>query len=133
MLVAVSTWTLILVFFLILTKRGECQEEAVFRRKVGKYLANYVIRTENTTSELECGIHCSGDSLCASVNYKTSGTNIGLCELNSKALDERESDMLLLDSTDFNHLHIDTRVRKYILNKCGRILYLFNFILYLLG
>ena len=65
----------------------------------------------------------SGDSLCASVNYKTSGTNKGICELNSKALDERESDMLLLDSTDFNHLHIDTRVRKYVLNKCGRILY----------
>jgi hypothetical protein len=130
MFVAISTWTLILIFFLILTKRGDGQEEAVFRRKVGKYLANYVIRTENTTSEMECGIHCSADSVCASVNYKTSGTDKGLCELNSKALDERESHMLLSDSTDFIYLHIDIRVRKCIFYKCSRILYLFSFILY---
>ncbi len=115
MSLSVTIWAVIFIAFLILTRRGQCQQDAVFRKKVGKYLANYVIRSKVTAGELECMMYCSNEGMCASVNYKPSGTDEGLCEINSKSLGERAADKNtpLLESADFNHLHIIKRVRKF--------------------
>ncbi len=90
---------------LIFSKPGKCQHEAVFRKTAGKFLANYVIQAKEASSESECGIYCSRNKRCASVNYKTSGINKGLCELNSKSLGGMTLDELT-DSPEYIHLHV---------------------------
>lgn len=61
-------------------------KQAFFHRKIGKYLANHVVERKHAVSEPECGVYCVSDGSCASVNYKSSGVDEGLCELNSKTL-----------------------------------------------
>jgi hypothetical protein len=47
-----------------------------------------------------------------SVNYKTSGIGKGLCELNSKTLQEITDKDENVKNPDFNHLYIIEMVRK---------------------
>ena len=111
-----------LIFVCIPTQPGECSsKQTVFRRKVGKYLANYVKETKQAESELECGMLCVADGSCQSVNYKTSGIGKGLCELNNKTLQETSEDYEETNP-EFNHLHVIKRVRKLniILYCCTR-------------
>ena len=75
---------IMLVFFV---KHGSLRQiQAFFNRNVGEYLVNNVIRTIQVHSEFECGVHCSRDTSCVSVNYKVFGENIGTCELNNCSL-----------------------------------------------
>lgn len=60
--------------------------------------------------------HCSRNEVCASVNYKISGIDKGLCELNSKTLDGMALDEIT-DSLEYNQLDIIKRVRNIILYK----------------
>ena len=92
--------------------------QAFFHRTEGKYLANNVIRTEQTASELDCAALCSRESSCESVNYKMSGKKKGLCELNSKTLeagseeDEREiSEFINLRIID----RVSSKIKLYII------------------
>ena len=82
--------------------------QAIYRKSKGKYLGNYVIRTTKAQFEQECATHCFRDSACASVNFKISGKEKGLCELNSKVLDEKSNEGT--QDLDFNHLDIIKRV-----------------------
>ncbi|XP_028396191.1 uncharacterized protein LOC114520165 [Dendronephthya gigantea] len=70
---------------------SECTDEAMFRKHVGKYLANNVFRTEKAQSESECSMYCLRHRSCLSVNYKTAGKHKGKCELNSKVAKDLSS------------------------------------------
>ena len=80
----------------------------MLKRKDGEYLANNVIRTDNADSELHCTLLCSNEISCVSVNYKKSGENRGMCELNNKTLQDSEEDGR--ESLDFVHLYVIERV-----------------------
>ncbi|XP_028398876.1 lactadherin-like [Dendronephthya gigantea] len=86
---------------------GECQiiHQAVFRKEQQKYLANHVIDTKHAHTESECYIYCVRDKSCVSVNFKTSGTGEGLCELNSKTLQEISYADESKHNAEFNHLY----------------------------
>ena len=100
--------SLYVIFFTSkLLQQGECSMQAVYRKRKGKYLANYVIRTTKAKYEQECATHCFRDSVCVSVNFKISGDEKGLCELNSKTLDEEFNEAT--HDLEFNHLHIIER------------------------
>ena len=111
-----------LIFVWIPTQPGEClSKQMLLRRNVQKYLANHVIETKQAQSERECGMYCVRDGSCESVNYKTSGIGKGLCELNSKTLQEA-SEYDQETNPEFNHLHVIKKVRKLniILYCCTR-------------
>jgi hypothetical protein len=76
---------------------------------------------KKTGTERECGIYCVRDGSCESVNYKISGISKGLCELNSKTLQEASADDQETNP-EFNHLHVIKKDRKLniILYCCTR-------------
>ena len=101
-----------LIFTITKIAQGECSiKQAFFRIKEQKYLANHVIETKQAESELQCGTRCVGDGSCTSVNYKTSGIGKGLCELNSKTLQEISNPDENMHNIEFNHLYIIKNVR----------------------
>ena len=79
-------WLLVQIFIFGI-EMGGCSLQAFFQREEGKYLGNNVIRTEQTENGLDCAALCSRESSCLSVNYKMSGENQGLCELNNDTLE----------------------------------------------
>ena len=88
-------------------------DDIVFQRKPGRYLGNYVIRSLKTESEFDCSYGCLNEPECASVNFKVAGENEGLCELNSKTLQESPDETR--SDPEYVFLEIDTRVREDIL------------------
>ena len=52
----------------------------------------HVIKIEKNRSELACGSLCSRENSCVSVNYKKSGKDQGICELNNKTLEDSDKD-----------------------------------------
>ena len=89
---------------------GKCfTKEVIFRAKKKEYLANHVIETKKSGSELECSRHCVSKESCESVNYRTSGVGKGLCELNSKPSQREISERLR--KPEFNHLFIVQKVK----------------------
>ena len=84
---------------------GNCLvKQAVFRVEKQRYLANHVIATKQAYSELECSVHCVADGSCVSVNFKTSGSSKGRCELNRET---RKGTSVVDETTqnpEFNHL-----------------------------
>ena len=100
-----------LIFVSQLTQPGKCStEQAIFRRKEQTYFANHVVNTKQTESELECGMHCITNGLCASVNYKMSGIGKGLCELNNETLQEASDADGSTHNPEYNHLYIIKKV-----------------------
>ena len=100
-----------LFFISQITQPGDCSiEQAIFRRKEQTYLANHVIKTKQAETELVCGMHCVGHGSCASINYKTSRIGKGLCELNSKTLQETSDADRSMHNPEFNHLYIIKKV-----------------------
>ena len=95
-----------------ITRIVQCSEQAVYRRYKQKYLANHVLQTKQAESELHCGLLCFRHQLCASVNYKTSGTGKGRCELNYKKLDRASYADEEKKSLEFNHLDMIDLVSK---------------------
>ncbi|CAB4044266.1 Hypothetical predicted protein, partial [Paramuricea clavata] len=96
-----------LIFVSQIIQPGKCStEQAIFRRKEQTYFANHVVKTKQTETELECGMHCVANGLCASVNFKTSGNGKGLCELNSKTLQEASDAVGSMHNPEYNHLYI---------------------------
>jgi hypothetical protein len=100
-----------LIFVSQITQPCECLvEQAIFHTKEQTYLANHVIQTKQAETELECGMHCVADESCASVNYKTSGIGKGLCDLNSKTLQDISDADGSLYNAEFNHIYIIEKV-----------------------
>jgi hypothetical protein len=78
----------------------------LFYRHRGKYLSHSVIRTKRGKTELECAVYCSRDEECVSVNYKTTGEERGLCELNNKTHPFTNN----VNKKEFNNLEILQKV-----------------------
>lgn len=94
-----------LILVLNIPRVAECTiKQAKFRRSIQQYLANHVFQRKQTGSELECSMYCSSDESCTSVNYKISGIDKGLCELNSKTLKEMSDAGGIMNNPEFNHL-----------------------------
>ena len=113
------------ILILKVLKQANCSEAALFQKHKGKHLANYVISTyERTKSEVECGTYCLGHGMCASVNYKTSGKDKGLCELNTETLDAKNGEGT--PNAEFNHLYIINRQPRsqgfslFVIGKAGK-------------
>ena len=98
---------LLTFIFLVILNRGRCHNEAVFRKIKGKYLRDYVYTTMKTTNELHCTTHCSRDGSCVSVNFKISGRDRGLCELNSAKIKEASDGH---NNKEFDYFEIVSRV-----------------------
>ncbi len=90
-------------------------EQAVFKRKTGTFLPDSVIATKYAESELECSMHCTSHDACLSVNYKTSGVDQGLCQLNNKTHSEK---LKLASDEKFVHLSVIKRVRHFLVISC---------------
>ena len=100
---------LVYVQFFAFIRYGVTMKHATFKRKTGQYLPDSVITTKYAESELECSMHCTRLDACLSVNYKASGVDQGLCQLNN-----RTSENLGLVADDkFVHLSIVQRVRYF--------------------
>ena len=91
---------------LVFLNRGKCTTEAVYRKIKGKYLPDNAYKILKTNNELHCSSYCSSDASCVSVNFKTSGKESGLCELNNKAMAENDGQ----NNAEYNYLGIVTRV-----------------------
>ena len=61
-------------------------------------------------SEMKCGLHCAENKSCTSINYKTSGSNRGRCELNNKAVEETSDVYDKKRDPEYNHLEVIERV-----------------------
>ena len=103
----IPLWIGVLFFISKALQQCDCTKEALFRRRAGKYLANYVIHTETVENEFNCVTYCVDHITCASVNYKTSGNDKGLCELNSEAIDDSTNEGT--DNSEYDYLE---KVRK---------------------
>ena len=97
---------------------GVSMKHAIFKRKTGQYLPDSVITTKYAESELECSMHCTSIDACLSVNYKASGVDQGLCQLNNSTKSEN---LGLVSDDKFVHLSIVKRARyliKVMINLC---------------
>ena len=101
---------------------GHCSLQAFFQRKEGKYLANNVLKTQQTASELDCAGLCSRERSCVSVNYKKSGENQGLCELNTKTLEDSKENVV--EMSGFINLQI---IKRVCFQSCTMLLLCWNF------
>ncbi|XP_028396023.1 uncharacterized skeletal organic matrix protein 5-like [Dendronephthya gigantea] len=83
-------------------RSGICGKQTLFHRKTGKYLPDSVITSRYAGSSMECSIYCTEIEGCVSVNYKASGQDEGLCELNNSTITEETA----VDNEEFVYLSI---------------------------
>ena len=102
-------------------------KDAIFKRKTGKYLPDSVITTKYAESELECSMYCTSIDACLSVNYKASGVDQGLCQLNNSTTLES---LGLVSDDKFVHLSTVKRVRYFFMISQCHILEYVNPALY---
>ena len=89
-----------------------CTEKILLLQQNSKYLNDSVIATVYASSEHECGIFCSKNPSCKSVNYKKCGTGLGKCELNNRTADESDkTKMEYLLNNEYVYLEIIQTVR----------------------
>ena len=110
-MVYLSTCPLVFLCFAI-TQIGESLAcgDVRFKKSVQKYLANHVMETIHTDSEMKCGLHCAENKSCTSINYKTSGSDKGRCELNNKTVEETPDVDDKKHDEEYNHLQVIERV-----------------------
>ena len=102
-----------LIFFWIATTQPEeslACGEVRFQKSEQKYLTNHVMETTQVDSERKCAFRCAASKSCTSINYKTSGSDKGRCELNNKKVDETDDGDEKMDLPEFNHLAVIARV-----------------------
>ena len=102
-----------LVFVWIATTQdveSMASEQAIFHKNEQTYLPDHVLKTKQTGSELECGLHCVAEKSCTSINYKTSGIGKGRCELNDKAVEETSEVDEKIHHPEFDHLVVVKQV-----------------------
>jgi hypothetical protein len=91
---------------------GVAMKHATFQRKTGKYLPDSVITTKYAESERVCSMYCTRLDACLSVNYKDSGVDQGLCQLNNSTTSES---LGLVSNDKFVHLSILKGVRYFFI------------------
>ena len=84
--------------------------EVRFQKSEQKYLANHVMETRQVDSAKKCAFGCAANKSCMSINYKTSGSDKGRCELNNKTVDKTDDVDEKIDHPEFNHLAVIERV-----------------------
>jgi hypothetical protein len=97
---------------------GVSIKHGIFKRKTAHYLPDSVITTKYAKSELECSMHCTSIDACLPANYKASGVDQGLCQLNNSTKSEN---LGLVSDDKFVHISIVKRVRyliKVMINLC---------------
>ena len=87
-------------------------KHAIFRRKTGQYLPDSVITTKYAEGERVCSMYCTRLDACLSVNYKDSGVDQGLCQLNNSTTSEN---LGLVSDDKFVHISIVKRVRYFFM------------------
>jgi hypothetical protein len=90
--------------------RGD--SDIIFKRRPGRYLGNYIIRSLKTEDEFDCSNSCLNEPGCVSVNLKVKGRNKSLCELNSKTLEELPEEGQ--GDAENVYFQVDMRVRNLI-------------------
>lgn len=100
-------WT-VSIYIFSLFKVISGNTEAVFQRKPGKYLGNYVIQSLKQESEIDCSMSCLNEPDCVSANFKVNGTDLNLCELNFKTLEEITEEAQI--DAEYVYLEVSTRV-----------------------
>ena len=103
-------WVFLYLFGLLHEANGD--NDAIFQRQTGRYLGNYVIRSLQLKSEFDCGQSCMEEPDCVSVNFKVRGKNQGLCELNSKGLEELQDEGQ--NDAEYVYLEIFRRVSSHV-------------------
>ena len=109
----VYLYTCTLVFVCIATTQAGkslASKEVIYQKSEQKYLANHVMETKQADSESICGLYCAADKSCTSINYKTSGSRKGQCELNNKTVEETSDVDDKTHHAEFNHLAVIKRV-----------------------
>ena len=77
-------------------------KQAWFQKKKETCLLNHVYKRKQTDNEFACSLSCARNESCRSVNYKTSGNDKGLCELNTG--NEKSEVERKVHDTEFNFL-----------------------------
>jgi hypothetical protein len=112
-----------ILFFSVSVGFAKCSMHiALFHRHREKYLSNSVIHTVLANTETECAIYCSRDKECVSVNYKATGKDRGLCELNNKTLSGAATNV---NRKEFNNLEI---LQKVIMNNIKIVFLCYKFL-----
>jgi hypothetical protein len=106
---------------------GVTMKHAIFKRKTGKYLPDSVITTKYAESERVCSMHCTRLDACLSVNYKASGVDQGLCQLNNSTASEG---LGLVSDDKFVHLSILKGVRYFFMISQTYVFSVCNFLVY---
>ena len=106
---------------------GVTMKHAIFKRKTGKYLPDSVITTKYAESERVCSMHCTRLDACLSVNYKASGVDQGLCQLNNSTASEG---LGLVSDDKFVHLSILKGIRYFFMISQTYVFSVCNFLVY---
>ena len=107
---AYARWPIFSLYFVWLKPVG-CSEQVLFNRHADSYFDGYVLRAERANTEVECVIYCTRQFSCASANFKVSGQNNGLCELNSEGVEDFPGNRI--KNRDFVYLEIFERVSEF--------------------
>ena len=110
MMVYLSTYALVLFCIAATQQEGLACEQVTFLKSEQKYLANHVMETRQTDSELKCAFYCAKNKSCKSINYKTFGDDKGRCELNNKTVEVTSHVDDKIHDPEFNHLTVIERV-----------------------
>ena len=110
-MVYLSSCPLVFLCFAI-TQIGESLAwgDVIFQKSEQTYLANHVMETIHMDSEMKCGLHCAENKSCTSINYKTSGSDKGRCELNNKTVEETSDVDDKKRDPEYIHLEVIERV-----------------------
>ena len=111
--IASTMTTLVLLTLAATTGLGYCLNKVMLVKDRGLYLKESFIRAVHGNTEFECGVHCSKEPLCVSVNFKTSGKDQGRCELNNATLGASKRNNCLRHP-EYSYLEILNRVRKVL-------------------
>ena len=77
-------------------------KQTLFHKRTAKYLPGSVITSRYAESIFECSVYCTWTEGCLSVNYKASGLEQGLCELNNSTITEEAA----VENDEFVYLSI---------------------------
>ena len=115
-MVYLGTCSLVFVLITIIQPRESlASEEILFKKSEQQYLSNHVMETKKTESELICGLYCAAEKSCTSINYKTSGSDKGQCELNDKTVEASSDIDDKIHHAKYNHLAVIQRVSVQLL------------------
>ena len=98
-----------LLYFATLFCLENTQDKVMLSRTRELRIKDSFIKAVHANNEHECGVFCSKETLCVSVNFKHSGHDKGRCELNSKTVGESLQEACLAHP-EYNYLELFKQV-----------------------